>query len=168
MSIGTLGIPNVPGTVAAIPINPMGCDGITWDVPQSPMINELLMYLTTYRLHFTLSHLRSLCMSYYSGLKITLSVHHETRSYLQLLHIIGKLRYRRFTVPFVRSLGYCVERTQGDFLHAVSYGCKYIDLPTVSLLLLSELLHNNNKYLSISFTVHLGGRQCAEELLSAL
>ena len=37
MSIGTLGIPNVPGTVAAIPINPMGCDGITWDVPQSSM-----------------------------------------------------------------------------------------------------------------------------------
>ena len=42
MSIGTLGIPNVPGTVAAIPINPMGCDGITWDVPQSPMINEFV------------------------------------------------------------------------------------------------------------------------------
>ena len=34
MSISTLGIPNVSGTVAAIPINPMGCDGITWDVPQ--------------------------------------------------------------------------------------------------------------------------------------
>ena len=107
-------------------------------------------------------------MSHYSGLKITLSVQRETRSYLQLLYIIGKLRYRRFTVPLVRSLGYCAERIQGDFLHAVSYGCKYIDLPTVSFLLLSELLHNNNKYLSISFTAYLGGRQCAEELLSAL
>ena len=104
----------------------------------------------------------------YSGLKITLSVQRETRSYLQLLYIIGKLSYRRFTVPLVRSLGYCAERIQGNFLHAVIYGCKYIDLPTVSLLLLSELLHNNNKYLSISFTAHLGGRQCAEELLSAL
>ena len=37
MSIGALEIPNVPGTVPAIPINPMGWDGITWDVPQSPM-----------------------------------------------------------------------------------------------------------------------------------
>ena len=37
ISIGTLEIPYVPGTVAAIPINPMGCDGITWDVPQSSM-----------------------------------------------------------------------------------------------------------------------------------
>ena len=37
MSIGTLGIPNIPGTVAAIPVNPMECDGITWDIPQSPI-----------------------------------------------------------------------------------------------------------------------------------
>ena len=106
-------------------------------------------------------------MSHYSGLKITLSVQCDTRSYLQRLYIVGKLKYRCFTVPLVRSLGYCAERIQDDFLHAVSYSCNS-DSRTVSLLLLSELLHNNNKYLSISFTTHLGGRQCAEELLSAL
>ena len=98
---------------------------------------------------------------------MTLSVQRETSSYLQLLYIVGRLRYWRFTVPLVRSLGYCAERIRGDFLHTVSYGCNS-DSCTVSLLLLSESLHNNNKYLSISFTVHLGGRQCAEELLSTL
>ena len=106
-------------------------------------------------------------MSHYNGLKITLLVQCKTRSYLQLLYMVGKLRYRRFTVPLVHSLGYCAERIRGDFLNAVSYGCNS-DSCTVSLLLLTESLHNNNKYLSISFTVHLGGRQCAEELLSAL
>ena len=89
---------------------------------------------------------------------MTLSVQRETRSYLQLLYIV---------VPLVRSLGYCAERIRGDFLNAVSYGCNS-DSRTVSLLLLSESLHNNNKYLSISLTAHLGGRQCAEELLSAV
>ena len=106
-------------------------------------------------------------MSHYSGLKMTLAVQRETRSYLQLLYIVAKLRYLRFTVPLVRSLGYCAERIRGDFLNAVSYGCNS-DSRTVSLLLLSESLHNNNKYLSISFTAHLGGRQFAEELLSAV
>ena len=53
-------------------------------------------------------------MSHYSGLKITLSVQRKTRSYLQLLYIIGKLRYRCLTLPLVRSLGYCAERIQGD------------------------------------------------------
>ena len=104
-------------------------------------------------------------MSHYSGLKMTLSVQRETRSYLQLLYIVEKLRYRRFTVPLVRSLGYCAERIRGNFLNAVSYGCNN-DSRTVSLLLLLKWLHNNNKYLSISFTAHLEGRQCAEELLS--
>ena len=106
-------------------------------------------------------------MSHYSGLKMTLSVQRETRSHLQLLYIVVKLRYRRFTVPFVRSLGYCAERIQGGFLNAVSYGCNS-DSRTVSVLLLSESLHNDNKYLSIRLTAHLGGRQCAEELLSAV
>ena len=106
-------------------------------------------------------------MSHYSGLKMTLSVQRETRSYLQLLYLVVKLRYRRFTVPLVRSLGYCAERIRGDFLSVVSYSCNS-DSRTVSLLLLSESLHNNNKYLSISLTAHLGGHQCAEELLSAL
>ena len=63
-------------------------------------------------------------MSHYNGLKITLSIQRKTRSYLQLLYIIEKLRYQCFTIPLVRSLGYCAERIQGDFLHAVSYGCK--------------------------------------------
>ena len=98
---------------------------------------------------------------------MTLSAQRKTRSYLQLLYIVGKLRYRRFTVLHVRSLGYCMERIRGDFLHAVSYSCN-CDSCIVSLLLLSKSLHNTNKYLSISFSVHLGGWQCAEELLSAL
>ena len=106
-------------------------------------------------------------MSHYAGLKMTLSGQRETRSYLQLLYIVGKLRYRRFTVPLVRSLGYCAERIRGDILNVVSYGCNR-DSRTVSLLLLSKWLHNNNKYLSISFAAHLGGRQCAEELLSVV
>ena len=104
-------------------------------------------------------------MSHYSGLKMTLSVQRETRSYPQLLYIVGNLRYRRFTVSLVRSLGYCTERIRGDFLNAVSYSCNS-DSRTVSLLFLSESLYNNNNYLSISFTAHLGGHQCAEELLS--
>ena len=106
-------------------------------------------------------------MSHYSGLKMTLAVQRETRSYLPLPYIVVKLRYRCFTVPLVRSLGYCAERIRGDFLNVVSYGCNS-DSHTVSLLLLSEWLHNNNKYLSISLTAHLGGRQCAEELLSVV
>ena len=60
-------------------------------------------------------------MSHYSGFKISLSVQCKTRSYLQLLYIVGKLRYRRFTVPLVRSLSYCAERIRGNCLYAVSY-----------------------------------------------
>ena len=53
-------------------------------------------------------------MSHYSGLKMTLSIQCKTRSYLQLLYIVGKLRYRRFTVPLVHSLGYCVANVRNE------------------------------------------------------
>ena len=97
---------------------------------------------------------------------MTLSAQCKTRLYLQLLYIVEMLRYWCFTVPLVCSLGYSAERIWADFLHAISYSCNS-DSCTVSLLFLSESLCNNNKFLSISFTAHLGGRQCTEELLSA-
>ena len=96
-------------------------------------------------------------MSHYSGLKMSLSVQRETRSYLQLLCIVGKLRYRRFTVSLVRSLGYCAERIRGDFLNAVGYGCNS-DSRTVSLLLLSE------RFTTITNTLALASLRILEDV----
>ena len=106
-------------------------------------------------------------MSHYSGLKMTLSVQCKTRSYLQLLYMLESLGTSASPYPlYVHSAIVRNESEATFFTRLVTVVNS--DSRTVSLLLLSEWLHNNNKYLSISFTAHLGGRQCAEELLSAL